>query len=92
MFPSLATIKTMLISSLEKDPPIIFLRYMQRTLSPPFFLGNLYLGLSFGFLHLRRPNKLLSCIHKAAILLFNQALRQTLVLAEGLCLCRRRPH
>ena len=45
------------------QPPIL-LRCLYRTLSPLFFSANLYLGLSFGFLHphlhLRRPNKLLS--------------------------------
>ena len=41
------------------QPPIL-LRCLYRTLSPLFFSANLYLGLSSKFLHLRRPNKLLS--------------------------------
>jgi len=74
MFLSLATMKTLLISfqcrSLIKkcflattgglQSPIL----LHCTLSPFFFSANLYLGLSFGFLHLRCPNNV---IHKAAI-------------------------
>ena len=66
-FQCRSLIKKCFLATMGGPRPLIMLRHLHKTLSPIFFSANLYLGLSFGFLHLHRPNNI---IHEAAIFFF----------------------